>query len=428
MVATAGLQVGGGRTPPLETISVPQVQLQLFPVSDVELFAGAGGLTLGLSYAGIAPAHLFERNPRACATLRANKVGSTAAVVGKVNEQDVRDVEWSSVPRPVRLLAAGPPCQPFSLAGKHQADGDPRNEFPATLRAIRELQPAAVVLENVHGLTRRTFRPFFDYLLRQLSYPSVAPASAEEGWSAHDARLLEHAKAFPEPEYNIRWGVLNAADFGVPQVRTRVVILATRQGLPVMELPRPTHSRDALVRDQETGTYWARHDISRPIAFVTPKCGPAQHKDPEISLSPWRTVRDAIAGLRAPSTDELDDLQHWVIPGARLYRGHQGSILDWPSKTIKAGVNGVAGGENVLHFDDGSYRYFTLREMARMQSFPDTYVFRGPRSRIIGQIGNAVPCGLAEALGKQVLAMCRLVPGLTSNDEVLNQGAFRHAY
>jgi DNA (cytosine-5)-methyltransferase 1 len=90
-----------------------------------------------------------------------------------------------------------------------------------------------------------------------------------------------------------------------------------------------------------------------------------------------------------------------LIPGARLYERHTGSELDWPAKTIKAGVHGVAGGENVLVQDDGKYRYFTLREMARLQCFPDDYFFTGPRSRIIGQIGNAVPVELARVLGEQ---------------------------
>ena len=379
------------------------------------MFAGAGGLTLGLGAAGIAPSYLFERNPRACATLRANKGKNADAVVGTVNEQDVRDIDWSLIPRPVRLLAAGPPCQPFSLAGKHQADGDPRNEFPATLRAVRVLQPAVILLENVQGLTRQSFRPYFEYILRQLAYPSVAPTSDDENWLTHDGRIASHASSCISPEYNIRWSVLNAADYGIPQTRTRVVIIATRVDLPIVELPSPTHSRNALIQAQETAAYWAAHKIAPPTAFITPKRGPALNEDTDSKLLPWRTVRDALVGLRQPSNDENDDLQHWIVPGARLYKGHKGSSLDWPSKTIKAGVHGVAGGENIIHLDDGSFRYFTIREMARMQSFPDSYFFCGPRSRIIGQIGNAVPCGLAEALGKRVIKTLTLTQETSIN-------------
>ena len=89
---------------------------------------------------------------------------------------------------------------------------------------------------------------------------------------------------------------------------------------------------------------------------------------------------------------------HWMIPGARSYTGHTGSQLDWPSKTLKAGVHGVPGGENTLLCDDGSLRYYTLREMARIQTFPDCHYFTGARSSVTRQIGNAVPCDLAAAI------------------------------
>jgi DNA (cytosine-5)-methyltransferase 1 len=387
------------------------MRMPSFPAPiDVELFAGAGGLSLGLAAAGIGPAHVYEKNSRACLTLRHNKRSVGGGIPGDVHEADVREVVWGQLSRPVRLLAAGPPCQPFSLAGKHRADEDPRNEFPATLQAIRELEPAVVLIENVQGLTRRSFRPYFDYLLRQLAFPSVRPTSPEESWTSHDSRLQRHSRAGAEPEFEVRSGVLNAADFGVPQVRTRIVIIASRRGTPVVELPQATHSRGALILAQETPEYWQNRGLRKPTITLVPKRGTAQHEDPDGALAPRRTVRDALRGLREPSQEATDPLQHWIVPGARLYRGHKGSIMDWPSKTIKAGVHGVAGGENVLHLDDVSYRYFTLREMARMQGFPDSYFFHGPRSRIIGQIGNAVPCGLAEAIGAQIVRTLHAAP------------------
>ncbi|MEQ1506674.1 MAG: DNA cytosine methyltransferase [Myxococcota bacterium] len=408
-------------------------QLHLFArATDVELFAGAGGLALGLAAAGITSAHLYERNPRACLTLTSNKEAGHGKKLGEINEVDVRDVDWTALKRPARLLAAGPPCQPFSLAGNHQGDIDPRNEFPATLRAVRELQPAVVLLENVHGLTRDSFRPYFDYILRQLAFPSIGPSPTAEEWSHHDARLAAHALAVGEgaQEYTVRYGVLNAADYGVPQQRMRVVIIATKRGYPVVELPRPTHSRDSLIHAQETGVYWVENGVARPEDYKVPKRGPAQAEDPEHRLLPWQTVRQALAGLGEPFVSEEHPSQHGLIPGARLYRGHKGSLLDWPSKAIKAGVHGVAGGENIMHLDDGTFRYFTLREMARIQGFPDDYTFHGPRSRIIGQIGNAVPCGLAETLGRSLTKMFRKFPELSDRPKLtvgLRRGSSRNA-
>jgi DNA (cytosine-5)-methyltransferase 1 len=120
-------------------------------------------------------------------------------------------------------------------------------------------------------------------------------------------------------------------------------------------------------------------------------------------------VREGLAGLPEPFRKECDDdgSGHWLIPGARLYRGHSGTELDWPSKTIKAGVHGVAGGENVIRLDNGRHRYLTLREMARLQGFHDDFIFKGTRSRIISQIGNAVPCGLARAIGEALAPALR---------------------
>jgi DNA (cytosine-5)-methyltransferase 1 len=93
-------------------------------------------------------------------------------------------------------------------------------------------------------------------------------------------------------------------------------------------------------------------------------------------------------------------LTHYYIPGARRYVGHTGSPLDEPAKTLKAGVHGVPGGENALLQPDGSVRYFTIREAARLQTFPDAFTFAGSWTESMRQIGNAVPVTLAEILAK----------------------------
>ena len=96
---------------------------------------------------------------------------------------------------------------------------------------------------------------------------------------------------------------------------------------------------------------------------------------------------------------------HVGIPGARSYKGHEGSRYDEPAKTLKAGGHGVPGGENMLLRDDGTVRYFTVRESARLQTFPDTYVFSGSRSEAMRQIGNAVPVVVAELLARKLHAL-----------------------
>lgn len=368
----------------------------------IELFAGAGGLAMGLAAAGLPPDHIFELDPACCDTLRHNSNGREPHITARIHQLDVATVDWSLFSeRPVRLLSGGPPCQPFSLAGKHLANRDDRNQFPAILRAVRALQPSIVLLENVPGILRDSFATYFKYVIRQLEYPSIAPLS-QETWEEHNARLAVHAQS-RAPEYIVKHWTLNAADYGVPQARARLFLLAGQADLDIdLSRPTPTHSRAALRMSQASGQYWR----DRSLSFQRRKRWPVRvhsHGDGTASgRHAWVTVRDALAGLPDPPEQDSAGNNHWLIPGARLYRGHCGSELDWPAKTIKAGVHGVPGGENVLLLDDDRYRYFTLREMARLQDFSDDYYFVGPRSRVIGQIGNAVPLRLAHAIGEQV--------------------------
>lgn len=364
---------------------------------DIDLFAGAGGLAVGLKEAGFSPAHFFEMDKHSCATLQHNSTLRESTVTGPVREVDAQDIDWTCFRMPVRLLAAGTPCQPFSLAGKHLAENDGRNLFPEVVRAVRELRPSVILLENVKGLLRDSFKPYFEYILRQLECPSVKPKKREL-WNDHDKRIWRHqCSTGYEPEYQVKWRLLDAADFGVPQIRQRVFIVATRSDLPTYKFPHTTHSRSTLLRIQQSGEYWDRHDIPRSEILVNN----GTLFDPDDDKLPWVTIREAFEGLPESATDERwARMNHWTIPGARLYRGHTGSVLDLPSKTIKAGVHGVPGGENTLVEYNGSVRYFTLRETARLQTFPDTHFFKGARMHVTRQIGNAVPCRLATAVAR----------------------------
>ena len=367
---------------------------------DIELCAGGGGLGVGLKRAGFDAAWFFESDKRACDTLRRNITSAQPTLSGIVygeKEGDIKNVEWRKVRDEVRLLAAGSPCQPFSLGGKHLANADGRNLFPDILRAVRELRPKAVLLENVRGLLRASFVLYFEYLLRQLETPSVRPR-ADETWQSHDDRIRRYRRAPGYvPEYDVQWRLCDAADYGVPQNRLRVFIVATRIDLPAYRFPVPTHGRNALVRTMRGGQYWERHGIPRPE--VLPGGVNAFLPYPDEDRLPWRTVRDVLTTLPDPAESEGQAWQnHWLIPGAKLYDGHAGSCLDWPAKTIKAGVHGVPGGENTLVQSDASVRYLTLRETARLQTFPDEHFFEGARLHVTRQIGNAVPCELAETI------------------------------
>ena len=246
---------------------------------------------------------------------------------------------------------------------------------------------------------RGSFRPFLEYVIRQLEHSSVH-AHADETWMDHSERLSR--LSLKDLEYTVTDPfVLNAADFGVAQTRERAFIVAVCKGLPRFEPPAATHSRASLVKAQEDGSYWSTHNMDRPDDWAPPRRHSRTSED--RALLRWRTVRDAVGGLGEPADNEDGAVaNHWAIGGARSYHGHSGSIYDWPSKTIKAGVHGVPGGENMLALPDGTVRYFTLREAASLQSFPSNHLFEGRRSSVTKQIGNAVPCLLAEAVATSI--------------------------
>lgn len=375
----------------------------------VELYAGAGGLAMGVHLAGFEPQAVVEWDKWACDTIRENGAGGYPLVAGwNVHEGDVRAFDWESVGEGIDLLAGGPPCQPFSMGGKHKAHDDTRDMFPATVDIVRRLRPRAFIVENVKGLTRSAFANYYQYILLQLSFPEVAKHKGED-WTGHFRRLQKEkasGKAIGKGlTYNVVPTLVNAADYGIPQKRERVFIVGFRSDLEVeWSFPKPTHGFDALLYDQfVSGDYWKRHGIKKPANHEKHAARiRSLEKNPPDTL-PWRTVRDALAGLPDPRTKAAKDfLNHRFQDGAKVYPGHTGSPLDLPAKTLKAGDHGVPGGENMLVREDGSVRYFTVREAARIQTFPDGYRFHGSWTETMRQLGNAVPVMLGRIVAASV--------------------------
>lgn len=379
----------------------------------VELFAGAGGLALGAELAGFRHEAVVERDRDSCRTLEANfGTGRPSAEPWPVHPIDVRDLDYQEIQPDVDLLSAGVPCQPFSIAGRHLGPQDERNMFPQLVQALLALTPKAVLLENVRGLTRPGFARYFSYIQLMVAYPEIRRRS-NQSWADHLSRLeRQHTRGRPSGLfYRVVTRVLNAADYGVPQKRERVFIVAIRGDLGIeWSFPPPSHSLAALAADQgPKGTYWERHAVPRRRREIPP----AARKGAAVPglfgasrpLEPWRTVRDAISGLPLPSKargDREPAISHFSVPGARAYVGHTGSDLDLPAKTLKAGDHGVPGGENMVALPDGTVRYFTIRESARLQTFPDTYTFPCTWTESMRQIGNAVPVRLAETLAREI--------------------------
>lgn len=380
----------------------------------VELFAGAGGLAMGVSLAGFKPLAVVEWDKWACDTVRDNQASGYPLIADwPLHEGDVRHFDWSGISESVDLVAGGPPCQPFSMGGKHKAHDDSRDMFPATVDIIRRLRPKAFIVENVKGLTRSTFANYYQYILLQLEFPEL-PSRKNEEWFDHFLRLQAQRSSGGQRgkklTYNVTATLVNAANYGIPQKRERVFIIGFRSDLNIeWSFPRPTHSYDRLLHDQwVTGDYWKRHDVpaakrpTMPAALAARVKKLAAKNDLPASL-PWRTVRDAIVGLPDPQTAAGKKIaNHKFQPGAKVYPGHTGSPLDLPAKTLKAGDHGVPGGENMLVNLDGSVRYFTIRESARIQTFPDGFHFHGSWSETMRQLGNAVPVALGHVVARSV--------------------------
>lgn len=387
-------------------------------MTSIELFAGAGGLAMGTTLAGFKSQAVVEWDKWACDTIRQNQLrGHPLVAEWPLFEGDVRDwirdFDAGPLVEKLDLLAGGPPCQPFSMGGKHGAYSDERDMFPVAVDVVRRLRPRAFLFENVKGLTRSSFGNYFNYIQCQLEFPDLI-RKADESWSDHHRRL----QAFKTARRRISSGLsyrlivtlVNAANHGVPQRRERVFIVGFRSDIDARwSFPHESHSLDALLFDQwVTGEYWDRHRVP---ARLRPEV-PSKHKIAidrmkGLRLLPmraaWRTVRDALHDLPKPRADGLGPwLNHKFQGGARVYPGHTGSPLDQPAKTLKAGDHGVPGGENMMVCHDGSVRYFSIRESARLQAFPDGYELHGAWSEAMRQLGNAVPVTLGQIVAGSV--------------------------
>jgi len=374
-------------------------------MNSLELFSGIGGMATGLEAAGFRHLDLLESDPSCVETLNQNLENNTIkSGFEPPTAKDVRSFDFRKFEGKVSLLSGGPPCQPFSFGGSHRAASDQRNMFPEAIRAVQEARPRAFLFENVPGIMRPRFQNYFEYLRLSLTYPDVEEVLGED-WVSKLSRLEQHhtSKARSGLGYRVVIHSTNAADYGIPQTRQRVFLVGIREDITKSwSFPCATHSAAALEASKLKGEYAERHKL---VNALRPKSGAQLSFEDDLSVGtkPWVTLRDAIMDLPDPEIGEGNSIHgHTFKGGARVYKGHTGSKLDVPAKTLKAGVNGVPGGENMLIKDDGSVRYLTIRECARVQTFPDSFVFHPVWSRAVRQLGNAVPVKLAKVIGESL--------------------------
>lgn len=369
-------------------------------LQSIELFSGGGGLALGLHAAGFQHNALYEWNTAAVETLLYNqRMGHPSLQGCEIHRADVREIDFTKH-RGVDLVAGGPPCQPFSMGGKAAGMNDTRDMFPQAIRAVAEIRPRAFLFENVRGLLRPAFSNYVEYIKLQMEFPEF-PVSGNIAWEQNLFRLQRHKESVGGGDAGLRYRVhihlANAADYGIPQQQHRVFFIGFRwDSYTNWSFPPPTHADHAGQRGKNAKNQ---------------------------KRLPWVPLREAIADLPHPESEKAKAWHnHTFQPGAKIYPGHTGSPLDRPAKALKAGDHGVPGGENMIRYPDDTVRYLTVRESARVQTFPDNYIFLGSWTEAMRQLGNAVPMRLAEIVGKSVAkALSSKRESTASSDKTLKE-------
>ncbi|MCK6437386.1 DNA cytosine methyltransferase [Rivihabitans pingtungensis] len=365
--------------PARRTESLPELKALSF-------FSGAMGLDLGLEKAGIPILLACEVDKHCRKTIEMNR--PDLALLGNIEQytaQDIRKAAGLSETDEIDVIVGGPPCQAFSTAGARRGFQDVRgNVFLKFIDLLLELKPKYAVIENVRGL---------------LSAPLAHRPHAERGeeWAPGfeekpGGALLHIIQTLRAAGYGVSFNLYNAANFGVPQVRERVILICSRNGEKLPHL-NPTHSQDG--------------------SFGLPK---------------WRTFREAIKGVEALGCDHVnfpeDRLRYYQLLGPGQYWKHLPEELqkealgksyysgggktgffrrmswDKPSCTLVTAPNMPA--TDICH--PVEQRPLSIQEYKRLQMFPDDWQLGGKLVDQYRQVGNAVPSGLGEAVGRAILA------------------------
>ncbi|MCL4159258.1 UNVERIFIED_CONTAM: hypothetical protein GTU68_040121 [Idotea baltica] len=302
-------------------------------LSCIEICAGGGGQALGLEQAGFEAAGLVEIDAHSCATLRLNRPN------WNVVESDVREF-CAKQYKGIDLFAGGVPCPPFSIAGKQLGKDDDRDLFPDAIRLVEECQPKAVMLENVRGFLGAVFEDYRGKLKKQLE----------------------------KLGYQTSWQLLNASDFGVSQLRPRVVIVAIRDDIaPFYHSPlgmdKIPPSVGELLFDLMSARGWQ-------------------------GASSWKALADDIAPT--------------LVGGSKKHGGADLGPTRAKAAWAALGVNGKSLADEAPDSDFVGMPRLTTRMTARIQGFPDDWKFAGRKTATYRQIGNAFPPPVARAVGVQI--------------------------
>jgi len=388
-----------------------------------ELFAGCGGLGYGFHQEGYNIIACNELDSSIAETYKENFT-NTNVIVGDITQQSIKTNIYSNFKdNPCDIILGGPPCVAYSMSG-HRDSRDPRGQlFKEYIEVVKTLQPKVFILENVKGiltmlhdkpkLTKKEKKIADKYYeleaekINIIAKNKILSSKTEENMEGYNelvkdtktslkdvnSKLKKMGKnihifrmkvtdiiknTFEEIGYNVEMKLMNAADYGVPQKRERVIFIGVRK------------------------------DIKQQITFpdIT------HNKEGNNGKKKWTSVREAIDDLKdndedyetlqhiytAHNPDFIDKIKNTPIGKSvnpKYTESFYRCIPDEPSNTVKENHGGV-----FVHYEKN--RVMTPRELARLQSFPDSFKFKGKKTKILVQLGNAVPCGLSQAIAKEI--------------------------
>lgn len=303
-------------------------------LKSIEICAGAGGQALGLEMAGFKHIALVEYEKKYCETLKKNRPEWNIIC------EDVKNFSGKPYRNKIDLLAGGVPCPPFSVAGKQLGSDDERDLFPEALRLIEEINPKAVMLENVRGFLDPTFKDYRESILKRID----------------------------ELGYNVQIKLLNASDYGVPQLRPRIVIVGIRKDIQgKFSYPLPT---------------------SEKVKTVGETLLDLMKKNQWQKANEWAKQASTIAPT--------------IVGGSKKHGGPDLGPIRARKAWAQLGVDGKGIANEAPKKDFEGMPRLTPRMIARIQGFPDTWNFGDKKTAACRMIGNAFPPPVAKAVGEEI--------------------------
>lgn len=303
-------------------------------LKSIEICAGAGGQALGLEMAGFKHIALVEYEKKYCETLKKNRPEWNIIC------EDVKNFSGKPYRNKIDLLAGGVPCPPFSVAGKQLGSDDERDLFPEALRLIEEINPKAVMLENVRGFLDPAFKDYRESILKRID----------------------------ELGYNVQIKLLNASDYGVPQLRPRIVIVGIRKDIQgKFSYPLPT---------------------SEKVKTVGETLLDLMKKNQWQNANEWAKQASTIAPT--------------IVGGSKKHGGPDLGPIRARKAWAQLGVDGKGIANEAPEKDFEGMPRLTPRMIARIQGFPDTWNFGDKKTAACRMIGNAFPPPVAKAVGEEI--------------------------